>query len=283
MNPDLVRRLQALGVDPASIDDPAATWQVLVDAGEGPSLFDRYDIEAAGRGITPEELSGDERQRLAVEFYAWRFPGLEMIGEPSGHPVEVVRYRETWPRIFEAWRARLAEALGPTARRIEHVGSTAVPGLAAKPVVDLQVSVDDLDDEARYVPAIEGLGVPLRSRHDEDRYFRPPASEPRVVQIHVCTAGGAWERSHLLFRDYLRADAATRDAYGALKQRVAESYRAHRLAYTEAKTPFIREAMERAEAWADRTGWAVGGPSLSRRERRGWRRARGRQQSRQAR
>jgi hypothetical protein len=103
------------------------------------------------------------------------------------------------------------------------------------------------------------------------------------VQIHVCAAGGQWERTHLLFRDFLRADPATRDAYGALKQRVAAEYRADRLAYTEAKTPFISEAMKRAEAWAAETGWEVGDVGLSRRGRRARQRARGARRSRQAR
>jgi GrpB-like predicted nucleotidyltransferase (UPF0157 family) len=283
VSPDLEQRLGMVGIDATSIDDPAAAWHALIDADQEATLFDRYEIEAAALGVRSSELSLEQRRRLGVEFFAWRFPGLELIGASSGHSVEVVSYQEKWPRVFEEWRARLAAGLEPTARRIDHVGSTAVPGLAAKPVVDIQISVDDLEHEAAYVPAIEATGVPLRSRHGEDRYFRPPPDAPRVVQIHVCAAGGKWERAHLLFRDYLRADPATKDAYGALKQRVASEYRNDRLGYTEAKTPFIREAMERAEAWAAVTGWEVSGATLSRTGRRGRRRVQGARRNRQAR
>ncbi len=222
-----------------------------------PTLFDRYEIEAASQGIPVADLSRDDRQRIAEEFFADQFPGFELIGPASGAPIVVTEYDNSWPQIFDAWRRRLSEALGEAALRVEHVGSTAVPGLAAKPVVDIQVVVRDLEDEAAYVPAIESTGVPLRSRHHDDRYFRPPPGEPRIVQLHACEAGGDWQRNHLLFRDYLRVDAVAREEYADLKWKLAVRYREDRIAYTEAKTPFIRAAMERAEAWAKSTGWTV--------------------------
>jgi GrpB-like predicted nucleotidyltransferase (UPF0157 family) len=77
------------------------------------------------------------------------------------------------------------------------------------------------------------------------------------VQIHVCRAGGEWEREHLLFRDYLRADREARDAYARLKQNLADRYRDDRLAYNEGKTGFILDMLSEAEAWATATGWAV--------------------------
>ena len=170
-------------------------------------------------------------------------------------PIEVVPYDPTWPAAFASWRTALHRALGATALRIEHVGSTAVPGLAAKPVIDVQISVRDLADETRYVPAIEALGVALRSRDATHRYFRPAGSIPRTVQIHVYQSGSAEEREHLLFRDFLRDDADTRAAYAALKRDVAHRYRDDRIAYNEAKSAFILDALERARAWARRTGW----------------------------
>jgi GrpB-like predicted nucleotidyltransferase (UPF0157 family) len=105
---------------------------------------------------------------------------------------------------------------------------------------------------------VEGLGLLLRSREPGHRYFRPLPGAPREVQVHVCDAGGAWERSHLLFRDYLRADPPTRAAYGDLKRSLAGRYRDDRVAYSEAKTVFILDALERAEAWSRRTGWSAG-------------------------
>lgn len=258
MDPDLARRLTEAGVDPDNIEDPADAWDRLLEiSGEAATLFDRYGIEAAHRRFAVTELTQAVRQQLGAEFFAVRFPGLELIGDPSGLSVEVSAYDDRWPDVFAAWRHRLSAALGKTALSIEHVGSTAVPELAAKPIVDVQVTVADLEDETTYVSAIESTGVPLRSRHDEDRYFRPPADVPRVVQIHVCASGGDWERNHLLFRDYLRADAGTRDSYAALKFELADRYRDDRVAYTEGKTEFIRDALSRAEAWADTTGWAV--------------------------
>jgi GrpB-like predicted nucleotidyltransferase (UPF0157 family) len=258
VNPDLARRLEAVGIGPEAIEDPAAAWRTLAErSDEEVTLFDRYAIEAAALGVDLAQLSGEQRRRLAFEFNEWRFPGFEMAGEYSGHPIHVVEYRESWPVVFEDWRGRLASVL-EAALRIEHIGSTAVPGLAAKPVVDIQVSVPDLENEDAYLRGVESTGVRLRARHHDDRYFRPPPNRPRVVQIHVCEGGGPWERDHLLFRDYLRAEPGTRDEYEALKRRLADEYRDDRIAYTEAKTPFIRDAMARAAVWAAETRWSVG-------------------------
>jgi hypothetical protein len=134
--------------------------------------------------------------------------------------------------------------------------------LPAKPIVDVQVSVRDVEDEASYVSAIEELGVSLRFREPEHRYFRPAGDEPRTVQIHVCTAGGEWEREHLLFRDYLRAHPEARSAYARLKQELGERYRDDRLAYNEGKTDFVLDTLTDARAWAERTGWTLP-PGLS--------------------
>jgi len=237
-------RLRALlaeaGLDPDDFGDPRAAWRLLHERfGRRITLVDRYELER-------RELDRDERAALAREVLAVQYPGAEFAGGPRGDPIEVVPYDPSWAVAFEEWRRRLAEALGETAVRIEHVGSTAVPGLAAKPVIDVQVSVPDVEDDPAYVPAIEGLGVPLRFREPGHRYFRPPAGEPRTVQIHVCEAGSEWEREHQRFRDLLCADPALREAYGRLKLELAELYRDDRLAYTDAKTAFILDALEEA-------------------------------------
>jgi GrpB-like predicted nucleotidyltransferase (UPF0157 family) len=131
--------------------------------------------------------------------------------------------------------------------------------LASKPIIDVQVSVADLDDEASYAPAIAALGFPLRLRDAEHRYFREPAGAPRTTHIHVCAVGSRWERAHLLFRDYLRAHPARAAAYGELKWALAERYRDDRVSYTEAKGPFIDETLALADQWAAATSWHVGG------------------------
>ena len=141
-------------------------------------------------------------------------------------------------------------------KRIDHIGSTAVPGLIAKDSVDIQVSIDDIRDEDSYVGAIESLGVQLRSRDDLHRYFRPFAGRPRDVHIHVCDAGSDWERKHLLFVAYLRQDAAARERYAQAKVAALERWADDRAAYTEAKDAVIREIETRAENWARATGWA---------------------------
>lgn len=143
---------------------------------------------------------------------------------------------------------RIRLALAPSVAEVEHIGSTAVPGLAAKPVIDLQLAVLDLTDEDAYRPALESLGLVLRQRDGDHRFFRPPAGQPRAVHVHVCQRGSVWEQEHLQFRDLLRNDSRLVAAYGQLKQRLVREVGADRLAYTEGKTGFIRAVLERRRA-----------------------------------
>jgi hypothetical protein len=106
-------------------------------------------------------------------------------------PLVIAGYDPAWPQTYERWRQRVAAALGRTAIRIEHVGSTSVPGLAAKPIVDIQVSVADPGGEPRYVPPLQAIGLVLRSRDELHRFLRPPAGQPREVHVHVCAAGAS--------------------------------------------------------------------------------------------
>jgi GrpB-like predicted nucleotidyltransferase (UPF0157 family) len=172
-------------------------------------------------------------------------PRIELLGESGADPIGIVAYDPAWRAGFVEWRVRLLRAV-PAAVRIDHVGSTAVPGLPAKPTIDIQVSVVDVEDESVYVPGIESTGVVLRMREPGHRYFRPPAGEPRVVQIHVCGIESEWEVDHLLFRDYLRGHPEDRDAYATLKLELAEQHRDDRLAYTDAKTQFILTTLDKA-------------------------------------
>jgi GrpB-like predicted nucleotidyltransferase (UPF0157 family) len=256
---ELGQRLVEAGVDPAAIGDPAEAWRRLAAVfGARATLLDRYALEAEARGLAVEDLPPADRGRMTREVLQARDPQLKLIGPGRGDPVEVVPYDPAWAGIFARWRERLAATLGPVAVRIEHVGSTAVEGLAAKPVVDVMVCVPDVEDEAAFMPAIERLGVPLRSRETAHRYFRPVPPDPREVQIHVWQAGSDGERVHLLFRDYLRAHPAARDAYAAMKSEAAGRYRHDRIAYNEAKSEHILDALEAAERWAAATGWKPG-------------------------
>ena len=181
--------------------------------------------------------------------------GRQVGSERPNDPIAIEPYDPAWPQRFDEMRGRLAAALGPIALRIDHVGSTAVPGLAAKPVIDIQISVADVEDEATYKDAIESQGFGLRWIEPGHRYFRPPPGLSRLSQVHVYSVGSEGERAHLLFRDYLRAHAEAASEYEALKRRLAAEHREQRIAYTDAKGPFIEGALVRAEAWAAEIGW----------------------------
>lgn len=246
--------LIGIGVDPGGYADAFDVWRRLrADYGSQVNLIDLYALAAHPRGLEAHELPIAEREELTTRALPLLVDGFEPIpnsARAERDPIEIVPYNEKWPHLYAGWRERLAQGLGATARRIEHVGSTAVPGLSAKPIIDIQVSVDDVEDEARYVPPIEALGIQLRNRDLEHRFFRPFSGLPRGVQVHICGTGSEWERRHLLFRDYLRADRAAREAYTAAKVSAAERWRDDRVAYTEAKDGQIRELMAAAEVWA---------------------------------
>jgi GrpB-like predicted nucleotidyltransferase (UPF0157 family) len=261
----LRERLVAVGVDPDAPGDPRDAWARLHERfGRRATLLERYALEADARGVTAHELPLDLRASLAQEVLERQYPGFQLetaAARAVRDPIEVVPYRDEWPLMFAAWRAKLDDALGVLALRIAHIGSTAVPGLPAKPIVDIQVSVPDAEDDAAFVPLVESTGVALRSRDDGHRYFRPAGDAPRVVQVHVCSAGSTWERDHLLFRDFLRADARARTSYAALKRELAERWRDDRLAYNEGKSNHVFDVLAQAERWAQTTGWQAPGVS----------------------
>ncbi len=166
---------------------------------------------------------------------------------PGGEPVELCEPSSQWQALAESWSAAIRRALAPLRPRIEHVGSTAVPGLLAKPVIDLQVSVPDVADEDAYRPGLQSLGLVLRAREPDHRFFRPPAGKPRVLHVHVCEQGSDWEREHVLFRDQLRARPDLAVAYAQLKQDLARQVGSDRSAYTEGKSGFIRRVIDSAD------------------------------------
>lgn len=257
MDANTRNRLEAAGIDPTHIDDPHAAWLLLFDHfGRRATVTDRYAIEAAARHLRPHDLSVGDRERLSREVLQTQFPGIELVGETSKTPVEVLPYDPRWPLQFARWNRRLSSVL-PATTPVRHVGSTAVPGLVAKPIVDIQISVGDIGEESAYQGGIESLGLPLQSRDPRHRYFRPPAGSPRTVHVHVCGIGSSWESDHLLFRDFLRSTPEASDRYGALKMRLAQQYRNDRLAYTDAKTEFILATMDDARMWAEKTSWTI--------------------------
>lgn len=176
---------------------------------------------------------------------------------------QIVEYRDEWPREFDAVAARLRDVLGPLALRIDHIGSTSVPGLCAKDVIDVQVTVVSLEQ-----PELNELAG-LRSRQEIVSDHVPPGADPDAdhwrkryfdtednrVHVHVRVAGRANQRYPLLFRDYLRAHRPAAEAYGLFKRRLA-AICADTWTYADAKDPVCDIVMQSAEEWAARTGWS---------------------------
>jgi len=156
-----------------------------------------------------------------------------------------VPYDPSWPERFEAERALLADAIGPwVAGGIHHVGSTAVPGLAAKPVIDILVEVADLAASRGCFGRLAHLGylyAPYRA--EEMHWLCKPDPSLRTHHLHLVPVGSKRARDELAFRDLLRGDPATAGEYGALKRDLAGRFELDREAYTEAKGEFVRAAL----------------------------------------
>jgi GrpB-like predicted nucleotidyltransferase (UPF0157 family) len=135
---------------------------------------------------------------------------------------------------------------------LEHVGSTAVPALAAKPILDLQLSVDAVEPRQRYVDRLERLGYLFVPAPESPDYhlFAKPAERPRTHHLHVCEAGSEHEFRHLAVRDFLRARADEAARYAALKRQVVARTGQDRLAYIEGKDEYVAALEARAVAWA---------------------------------
>jgi GrpB-like predicted nucleotidyltransferase (UPF0157 family) len=174
----------------------------------------------------------------------------------GGDPIAVLPYDPRWPALFDAEAVRLAGVLGETAVRIEHIGSTAVRGLAAKPVIDIQISVSALDPATPYAAQLEGLGYGnWRDVHEPDHRFC--RDEPRRHHVHLVVAGGDIEPVRPLFRDYLTANPQIAEDYAVLKIRAAATHGHDRDAYTLSKGKFIHRALRDARAWATETDWRL--------------------------
>ncbi|WP_197508364.1 GrpB family protein [Mycobacterium sp. E802] len=178
----------------------------------------------------------------------------ELVGGVEKRDIKVVPPDPAWPVRFAAEREAILTALGAKAVRVDHIGSTSVPGLAAKPIIDIQLSVVDVDREQEYLPDLIAAGYQLRVREPGHRMVRTP---DLGVHVHVCTAGSDWERHQLLFRDWLRYDQSDRAAYNQLKNQLAQQDWPDMNTYAEAKGPLIGAIMRHAEEWAKRSGWTA--------------------------
>lgn len=172
------------------------------------------------------------------------------VGEPQllGGPIELLEYDPAWPRLFEREAERIAGALGERALRIEHVGSTAVPGLAAKPVIDILLVVADSADEKAYATALEAAGYVLRIREPdwyEHRVFKGPDTN---VNLHVLSPGCPEIERMLLFRDRLRSDRGSRELYERTKRELALREWKYVQNYADAKATVVEKIIARARA-----------------------------------
>jgi GrpB-like predicted nucleotidyltransferase (UPF0157 family) len=172
-----------------------------------------------------------------------------VVGELTPHNATILLadYDPEWPRLFAREAERIRTVLGDTARQIEHIGSTSVPGLAAKPIIDILLVVPDSADEPSYVPAMEAAGYVLRIREPdwfEHRLFKGPDTN---INLHVFSPGSPEIERHLRFRDWLRATDADRDHYANVKRELAGRTWRHVQHYAIAKTAVIHEIMKRAD------------------------------------
>ena len=167
-----------------------------------------------------------------------------LIGGLEPRAVVIVDYDERWPVRYEHERERLHAALGARAVAIEHVGSTSVPGLAAKPIVDILVTVEAMPGDAELAADLEHAGYALRVREPEHRMFRTPQHD---VHVHVLCAADPEVARMLGFRDQLRHDAEARRRYVELKRGLAERRWRDLNEYAEAKGPFIEEVLRGLE------------------------------------
>ncbi|SDM16509.1 GrpB family protein [Nonomuraea jiangxiensis] len=176
-----------------------------------------------------------------------------------GEPVEIVDHDPAWQAEFSALGSTLRGALGDVAVRVDHIGSTSVPGLAAKPIIDIQISVRSLQPLAAYKAPLERLGLVHRADNPEltKRYFRE-APGGRRTHIHVRELGSFSQQLPLLFRDYLRAHPAETAEFAQAKRRCARRFRDDRQGYVLAKEPFVWEIVRRADTWAQNIGWRPG-------------------------
>lgn len=192
---------------------------------------------ADGRPPIPQATSEDAMRAVTIGE-------LQVLGGP----VDLAEYDPSWPVLFEREAARIRAVLGDRVRLLEHVGSTSVPGLAAKPVIDILLAVSDSSDETAYVPPMEAAGYVLRIREPEwfeHRLFKGPDT---LVNVHVFTTGSPEIDRMLAFRDWLRSHDEDRLLYERAKRDLAAREWKYVQHYADAKTEVVAAIVARALA-----------------------------------
>ena len=174
--------------------------------------------------------------------------------------VQVVPYDRNWPSLYTAERAKLVMLAGPKFCELEHIGSTSVPDLFAKPIIDMMAAIETLDDGSMLVAPLASSGYHLIETGMRNRLFFRKQEGDQAYQLHVVERSTWGDRKERLMRDYLRTHTDAVAAYGDLKRRLAAQHAEDSLAYTKAKTEFIQFLIDKARAekglpssdvWAD--------------------------------
>jgi len=169
-----------------------------------------------------------------------------------GALVVIVEYDPQWPTLYEEEKDRILAVVGRVIVAVEHIGSTAVPGLGAKPIIDIMAAVPHLADAEQCIEPLETIGYEYVPEYNdiipERRYFHKGPPEGRTHHLHIVELTSEfWER-HLLFRDFLRTHPEEAQQYDLLKKELAVRFRSNREAYTDAKTSFIESVVAKAQA-----------------------------------
>ena len=172
------------------------------------------------------------------------------VGELKPHdaPINLVEYDPDWPKLFTREARRIRSALGPRVLQLEHIGSTSIQGLIAKPIIDILLVVADSSDEASYVPTLDAAGYVLRIREpdwEQHRLFKGPDTN---INLHVFTAGSKEIERHLIFRDWLRSDRTDRELYVETKRQLAGQKWKYVQNYAAAKSKIVEAILSRAQA-----------------------------------
>ena len=168
--------------------------------------------------------------------------------------IRVVPYDTTWPQKYEKEKTAILDRIGQYGVQLEHIGSTAIPGLGAKPIIDIMIGLQQFDDKRHCMPVLESMGYQYISDFETtfpDRrfFYKRSQNGRRTHQVHMVEIGCPFWVDHLLFRDYLRVHPDEAAEYYDLKLKLAGDYQTDRLGYNDAKTEFIQGVMSRAEHW----------------------------------
>ena len=170
-----------------------------------------------------------------------------MIGLERG-VVRLAPYTAEWRRLFEAEKALLQAAIGPHVLDIQHVGSTAIPGMVAKPIIDIGIAVTSFEGARVCIQPIEQLGYEYRGEHGIPRRHFFVKGEARTHHLHMNEINSREWQNQVLFRDYMMQHSGLADEYATLKAQLAQRYRTDREAYLDGKAPFIERVLEMARS-----------------------------------